>query len=316
MTSSDDLETLPAMLAMEGQSVLAGERRGTSVQLDENYFTGRVRAHSQFADGEESEGDPRAEAVRDSWETYDAIEVEVESVSVDALTDASERFRAQLQEVPEVTALVEDFPGRAYVVPEWMKTGRRLQYGARVYFFRDEDAPSPETVVAENVEAIVEDDFRSFERYQGRLHGYPECCIDFYGDRSPTKPSPEWRALEPFGDRIDLTAVGAGVDGSIDEVVTGYDDACYAVFAREFFPDPGCETARERGRALYEFMADARPERLADDYFSVVLAANYLVALNVHTGEYRRPSPGALGREHLLQYLPLSDVLAVPRYAP
>jgi hypothetical protein len=86
-------------------------------------------------------------------------------------------------------------------------------------------------------------------------------------------------------------------------------------FAREFFPEPGCETARATGMAMYEDLETALPGDLVRDFFRLNFGIDYLVARTVHTSGDRRPSPGEFGREHLLFYLPLREVLTRPRYA-
>ncbi len=88
----------------------------------------------------------------------------------------------------------------------------------------------------------------------------------------------------------------------------------YAFFAREFFPGPGCETALSAGRTVHERLSSSVPDQLVDDYFALTFGYDYLVARAVRTGGSHRPMPGTLGREHLLFYLPLRDVLTLARY--
>lgn len=310
-----DVGGLPTFAALDGYAVLAGRRRGTSIQLDGTYFGGQLLALRQF------DADPgherRTEILENSRRAYDAIEVGIDSLTRAELRDESRRFRRELRHLPEVRYLTRNFPGRCFVVPEWLRTGDRLHYGARVYLFRDDDSPDPEEVVAENVEAVVTDSFDAFERYQGRLHGYPDCCIDFYGDRSTDSPSPEWRSVEPFADRVREDALGGGPSTSIDDVLPAFlaHEGNRAFFAREFFPEPDCETAAATGRAIFEELSSALPDRLVRDYFGLNFGVDYLVARTVDDGGDRRPSPGVLGREHLLIYLPLRATSRTPRYA-
>jgi hypothetical protein len=312
---SDGIRRLPAFAALSGQAVLDGHRKGASIQLDETYFAGQSRA-LRTAD-EFSPSERRLAGLRDSKETYERIDVRIESLTEQHLWEASRRFRRQLGTIPEVDYLDRQFPGRCFVVPEWLRTDNRLHYGARVYLFREDDAPTPEAVMRENVEAVVADSFEAFERYQGRLHGYPDCCIDFYQNRSPDSPSPEWQSIAAFADRIHEAALEAGPSGSIDDVVPEFLDAEaeYAFFAREFFPEPECETARTKGRAVYDALAAVVDERLVEDYFRLTFGFNYLVAQAVHTGGNRRPNPGDLGREDLLFYAPLGELTTLPRYS-
>jgi hypothetical protein len=164
----------------------------------------------------------------------------------------------------------------------------------------------------------VSDSFYKFERYQGRLHGYPDCCIDFYHERSSNTPSPEWRSINPFADRITDESLGKDASVSIDDRLSQFADwdGRYAFFAREFFPSPGCETALLQGHAIYDNLSSAMFPRLVEDYFRLNFGYNYLVAQAVHTGDSHRPIPGELGSEHLLFYLPLQDVLTTSRYSP
>lgn len=276
-----------------------------------------MQAVRTFEDESIANRDQRLTDLQESRSVYHSIDVGIDSVSESALWDASRDFRKQLQQVPEVDFLKTQFPGRCFVVPEWLKTGNRLHYGARVYLFRSDESPAPEDVIQANIDAIVDDAFEVFERYQGQLHGYPDCCIDFYQDRSPETPSPEWRSVEPFTNRIHEDALGAGTAASIDDVLTPFSawEDRYAFFAREFFPEPECETAQAKGRTIYEELSSIVADRLVEDYFRLTFGFNYLVARSVHAGSTQRPQPGRLGREHLLFYAPLQAASTVSRYA-
>ncbi|MEF8814563.1 MAG: hypothetical protein V5A55_12200 [Halovenus sp.] len=320
MRVSHDVSALPTFTALDGHAVLDGTRRGASIQLDGTYFAGQLRALETFEGAldavSNADRERRAVTLRTSRDRYDRIDVDVDSLTEPDLRTASDRFRRQLQRLQEVEYLERGFPGRCFVVPEWLRLEDRLQYGARVYFFRNGDSPAPEDIVRKNIEAVVDGASETFERYQGRLHGYPDCCIDFYYDRAPDTPPPEWRSVEPFADRIEDAALGDGVSTSIDDVlprVSDWEDG-YAFFAREFFPEPECDTALSDGRTIHERLSASVPDRLVDDYFRLTFGYDYLVARSVRTGGSHRPTPGALGREHLLFYLPLRDVLTVPRY--
>lgn len=318
---SHDVAALPTFTALDGHAVLDGARRGASIQLDGTYFQGQLRALETF-DGRldaltTAERERRAVRLRTSQDQYDRLTVDLDSVTERELWAASRRFRRQLQRLPEVAFLTREFPGRSFVVPEWLRVGDRLDYGARVYFFRPDDAPAPEEVLGANIDAILEDTGEAFERYQGRLHGYPGCCIEFYQRRSPAVPSPEWRAIGPFADLIDDDALGGGPSTSIDDVLSDFpvSGAGAAFFAREFFPEPDCDTARAAGTDVREALAASVPDRLVDDYVRLTFGYNYLVARAVHAGGSHRPVPGELGREHLLYYLPLAAVLSDSRYS-
>lgn len=315
-----DIATLPAFIALDSYTVLAGQRQGASVQLDETYFSGQLQAFEAFdGDTDESSNSSRGQRSRDlrgSRRAYRSIEVDVDALTEDGLWTASTQFRRELQRVPEIRYLERGFPGQCFVVPEWLYTGDRLHYGARVYFFQDDDSTTPKDVMQENIDAILSDSFPTFERYQGRLHGYPDCCIDFYHERSSNAPSPEWRSIEPFADRINDEALENDLSASIDDMLpqfSGWDDR-YAFFAREFFPEPGCETALTQGEVIFDSLSSEYPTPLIEDYFGLNFGYNYLVARAVHTGGTHRPVPGELGEEHLMFYLPLRDLLTIPRY--
>jgi len=315
VTHSFDVGGLPAFVALDGYAVLSGRRRGASIQLDETYFDGRQWALRRFDTA--SDADREVRRLEASRERYDDAEVSVDAVTETALMEASAGFRDELQRIPELESLARAFPGRCFVVHEWMRTGDRLQYGARVYLFRDDDAPTPEAVVRKNVESVTADAFEEFERYQGRLHGYPDCCIDFYRTHSQGSPSPEWRSVEPFADAVHDAALGRGVDASIDDVVRNLDDRAGsdAFFARAFFPEPDCETAVIKGRTVRETLSSAFPKELVRDYYRLNVGLNYLLARSVERRGDCRPAPGTLGREHLRFYLPLADASSAPRYA-
>lgn len=316
----DAVGSLPAFTALSAQAVLEGSRSGTSLQIDRTYFDGQVRALQSFEENTKSQSDVsynnRVGILQDSWQKYTAIDVDIDSITEQDLWEATTQFWRQLQQLPEIDFLDQNYPGQCFVLPEWLKTEEHLHYGARVYFFRSEGSPSPEDILQKNIDAILDDSFEAFERYQGRLHGYPDCCIDCYHERSPESPSPEWRSINPYADRVNTQALGAGESGSIDAALPQFTewDGRYAFFAREFFPEPGCGTARSRGRTIYDALVAGGSSRVVEDYFRLIFGYNYLVATAVHTGGSHRPMPGDLGREHLMFYLPLHELVTMPRY--
>lgn len=315
------ITTLPTFTALDSSTVLAGHRRGTSIQLDETYFSGQLRATDAFDEIPEASANTsrkqRLHDLRESRDIYRGIEVNVDPVTEESLWNASTQFRRELQSITEIGYLKRQFPGQCFVVPEWLRTEDRLHYGARVYFFQDDDSTTPEDVMRKNINAILRDSFQEFERYQGRLHGYRDCCIDFYHERSSNAPSPEWRSIEPFADRINDEALGGDISVSIDDVLpqfSGWDDRC-VFFAREFFPEPGCETALTQGEAIFASLSSEYLTPLVEDYFRLNFGYNFLVARAVHTGGTHRPDPGELGEEHLMFYLPLRELLTISRYS-
>jgi hypothetical protein len=320
MTGADRTGEMPTFLALDHDAVLAGERRAASIQLDESFFAGQTRALAEFEDRVDArasdQASDRLRRLRASQRRYEAIDVGVESVTAEGLWDASRRFRDELQQLPVIVHLKRECRGRCFVVPEWLKSGDRLHYGARVYLLRPDDSATPEAVIGQNVEAVLDDAPEAFERYQGRLHGYPECCIESYHTRAPTAPSPEWRAVEPYAGLLRDDGLERGASVSIDAVVPAFDEwgGKYGFFAREFFPDPGCAVAESMGRDVFGALTADWPDRLVEDHFRLRFGHAVLVARAVHAGASTGPQPGDLGREHLLFWLPPSVVTADERY--
>ncbi|SDX65477.1 hypothetical protein SAMN05216564_1011 [Halopenitus persicus] len=209
--------------------------------------------------------------------------------------------------------LKQQFPGTCFVLPEWLRTPERVNYGARIYFFRENDAPAPGDVLDRNIDAVVSDDRAAFERYQGVLHGYPECCIEFFSEyERGAKAAPELEAVEPIVEYIDTEALPTDETPppSIGSIIDGIFETphVYAFFAREFFPEPSCEQARRRGTAIYDSLCDSYPLPIVKDYFRINAGWSYLMA-KATTAEVKsatRPTPGSIGQEHLLFFLPLA----------
>ena len=80
---SSDVDALPAFVALDSYSVLTGQRRGTSIQLDETYFTGQLGALQNFDIG--SAADQRAEILENSRRTYAGIDIELDSLTEENL---------------------------------------------------------------------------------------------------------------------------------------------------------------------------------------------------------------------------------------
>jgi hypothetical protein len=310
MARLTDVNALPSILAMDALTVLEGDRRGASLQLTDRYF--RLQAAAlQGMDGSEF-FENRLDIVRESRDVWDEIYVDFPSLTTEHLRTASERLRNVLERLPEVQYLRRNYPATSYVVPEWMRLDGEVKYGARVYFFGD-DPPEREEIVARNVEATVDDARGDFDAYQGRLHGYPDCCIEFFreGDRFDGEESLEARSLGAFDDAIDEERLreGSVATAPIGELLDGFFESpqAYAFFAHEFYPEPGCETARKRGEAIHDTLTEHLPEPLVRDYFRVNFGWSLLNA-GVVTG------PDAFGREHLLSQLPLQVRSSMSRY--
>jgi hypothetical protein len=315
---SEAVESLPAFVALDAHTVLDGERRGASIQLDDTYFDGQLQVFDALDSVSLSS---RRRLVAQSREFYDQIQVDFDSLSEETLWTASNRFRQVLQQVPEIQYLKRQFPETCFVVPEWEYTQGRVNYGSRIYFFREAAAPDPEQVLQRNIDSVVDDDRAQFKEYQGRLHGYPDCCIEYFAEyeRGPDA-APELESVEPIQEYVDDDLIGDDPrSSSIEEIVDGVFESpdVYAFLAREFFPEPGCQQARRRGLDIYESLSTAYPEALVEDYFRLNVGWSYLMADAVarKRSDSSRPAPGSLGREHLLLYLPLSSVLSLSKYA-
>lgn len=318
MSSSEaaGVDALPTFVALDSRAVLDNQRRGASIQIDDRYFHGLELAIDEV-DADLAE---RREIVSQSRQFFNQIQINFDELSYPALTSASARFRSALQQLPEIQYLKQQFPETCFVVPEWLRLNRTVNYGARVYLFRDDDAPSPNEILHENIQSVLQDDRGAFEKYQGALHGYPECCIDFFleYDRQG-QTSPELASVEPIEDAFDDEKITTEVDSSValTDVVDGLfdDERGYAYLAREFYPEPDCDRARRRGEKIYETLCETYPERLVKDHFRINAGWSYMMAKAAASGnQSRRPFPGALCREHLLFSLPLSTITETAPY--
>ncbi|SDX74845.1 hypothetical protein [Halopenitus persicus] len=317
-SNGDGSAALPTFAALDTRAVLERERRGASIQLDTNYFRGQELALQAV---EASSITERRNVASRSREFYRQIQVDFDSFTRENLESASAKFRRVLQQIPEVQYLKRNFPETCFVVPEWLRAGGNVNYGGRLYFFRDEDAPEPTEILQRNIEAVMNDDRAGFEQYQGVLHGYPACCVDYFSDyERRAETGPELEAVETIADCINTDMIRDDVDRSvsIEEIVDGIFEIpqVYAFFTREFYPEPRCERARRQGVSIYETLCKTYPEDLVKDHFRINVAWSYLMAKATmpENRQTDRPVPGSLGREHLLFYLPLSMTVTTPQY--
>jgi hypothetical protein len=310
MARRTEVNALPGLVAMDALTVLEDERRGTSVQLTDRYFQAQEMALAA-ADGSEFV-ENRLRIVRESREVWEDIHIDFPSLTTENLRTASDRFRDVLERLPEVQYLQRSYPEACFVVPEWMRIDGEVKYGARVYFFRD-DPPDSGDLIDRNIDATVQDDRDDFESYQGRLHDYPECCIDFFreSDRFDGEESLEARSLDALDSVVDEARLreGSVTEAPIEDLLPGFFESpqAYAFFAHGFYPEPGCETARKRGVRIYETLTDDLPEPLVRDYFRVNYGWSVLKAGSP-------PDVTTFGRAHCLSFLPLQMLLSVPRY--
>ena len=313
MTSPSDVDTLPTFVALETLPVLTGHKRSASVQITTRYLDNRTRVLTSLDDGAFAD---RVTALRESRDVLQA-DVSIDAFEASALLTAAEDLRETFSEMPELTFLRSGYPGDCVAVPEFLHTENGLEFGLRVHFFRAGDAPTPAEIIRRNVDAVIEDEQRAFEQYLGRLHGYPDCCISGFMNRAPNAPGPEVRSVEPFVSSIRADAIGTGSDGSIEAILPDFftDEYAYAFFSRQFFPEPRCDTARERGTEIRDSLAAALDETLVRDHFRLNAALGYTVAYSTVPERERYPAVGALGTEHVYSYLPLKGTLTLPRYA-
>lgn len=316
MSRSESIRPLPSFTALDADLVLRGEKRGASIQLDETYFTGQLVVLKKI--NSTSGFDARIQTIQKSHDFYEDINIEFKSLSRENLWTASHRFRELLQQLPEVNALKNVFPETCFVVPEWLRTNGTVKYGARIYFFRDEDAPDPEEILQKNIGAVMEKEREAYDRYHGRLHGYPDCCIEFFHSRTNESP-PEMRSVEPYAESFNDEILDAHPNESlcIDRIITDFLDreGCMKFFASAFYPETDCDEARKRGRDVYTELNRSYPEQLVKDFFRVNFGISYLRARGVIEDSQRHPTPGILGKEHLFWYLPLSSLLTLSRYS-
>jgi len=317
MSSPTAVNAFPGFAALDALAVLEGERPGASVQLTEGYLNGQQRTLEAIDRPRLTDG--RLEICRESRRIWGDLHVDVGSLTEGNLRDASTRLRDLLRGLPEVRYFRDRYPETCFVVPEWLRTPGEIRYGARVYFFADE-APTPEEVLDRNVRAVLDESQGAFDRYLGSLHGYPECCVDYYAEatHSPDVESPESRSIDPLADIVHEELIDEGTPSSspINEVLPGFFEhpQSYAFFAHAFYPEAECETARRTGVSICESLARSLPESLVRDYFRFNFGQSYLLARSARRRSDTVPEPGAFGREHALLYLPLQILLETGIY--
>ncbi|WP_433629352.1 hypothetical protein [Halomicrococcus sp. NG-SE-24] len=303
-------ENLPAVVALEALPVLTGTRRSASIQLSEKYLENRIAVLSALDIDPTSE---RIDALRRSRRLLDT-EVSIESFDADAFLEAMNELRETYRRIPEVTFLQENYPGTCIVVPELVRNRNKIEFGARIYFHPEDHAPKPREIVRRNVTAIVNDDEHAFDRYKGRIHGYPECCIASFAERN--SESPERRSVASLETQVRADSIGTDANVSIEDILPDFfaTPAAYSFFSRQFYPEPQCHAAQSRGEEIYEELSNELSEVVARDHFRLNYALCYTVTASLGRGNGELPAVGALGTEHIYHYLPLKNALSIPRY--
>lgn len=305
---------LPTFIALEALPVLAGTTDAASIQLTTTYCDNRIAVLTALDDVP----DNHTAGLRETRETVGTLDTSVDTLEIEPLLGVAEDLQERLAGMPEVAYLRTAYPGDCVIIPEFLRTESRIQFGPRLYFFRSGEAPAPTDLIRRNVTALVEESQRGFEDFQGELHGYPACCIEQFTDHRSASPSPERRAVAPLESRITDTLIGGGPSVSIQQVVTDLFDTedAYAFFSRKFFPEPACETARTLGHQVFETLTTEfdLPPRLVRDAVRLNVAHCYHLAETLPTGPGEPPEVGDFGREHLYSYLPLQAALTVSRY--
>ncbi|WP_458187720.1 hypothetical protein [Haladaptatus sp. NG-WS-4] len=308
-----EIDALPTHAALEAMPVLTGEKRGASVQLSDVYFENQLSVLRRL---DETAFAERIGALQRSYETLDSIQMRIDAFEQSALQDAAMELYETARETPEAIQFRENFPGTSFTVPELLRTeNSSIDFGWRTYFFRADEAPEPQEVVRRNVAEVINDSEREFERYQGGLHGYPDCCIERFLDRPSTGPPPEQRSVDALESVVRSSRIGqSGV--SITDILPDFFEHrhAYAFFSRAFFPEPDCGTAQSRGKRIYESLVTEVPEPLVRDYFRLNYALCYTLAHSLTPRGGELPRVGTLGTEHVYSYLPLANALTVPRY--
>ncbi|WP_231186755.1 hypothetical protein [Haladaptatus sp. DYF46] len=306
------LSSLPSFVALETAPVLMGRKDGASIQMSDRYFENQLSVLRSL-DG--ASFTDRIESLSQSYETVQDASIHLDSLSVGTLEHAANNVHETYRSMPETKLLRSSFPGDCLTLPEFVRTGGNgIDFGLRAYFFREGDAPDPEDVIHRNVVGVVEETEREFERYQGGLHDYPDCCIDAFMDRSPDADAPEVRSVEALSCVREERIGASGV--SITDILPGFfeEPHAYSFFSRKFFPESDCVTAQECGRDILEGLTAAFPDRMARDIFRLNYALCFTLAHSLTPEGGELPRVGSLGTEHVYASLPLKNALSVPRY--
>lgn len=242
-------------------------------------------------------------------------DISIAAVEVPELRDAADELRETYSEIPEVEFLQENYPGDCIVAPEFLRVDNRIDFGMRLFFFRENDAPAPTEIMQKNVRSVVNDEKNTFDRYIGSLHGYPECCVTPFVERSTDQRSPETRSVAPLESHIRANLIESSADVSIKQIAPTFfeNEHAYSFFARKFYPEPHCQTAQSRGKAIFDGLIDDLNKSLVQDYFRLNGILDYTISHKNSDDE--TPAVGSLGSEHIYFYLPLIATLSSSRYS-
>lgn len=309
MTDPADVASLPAFAAFEALPALAGVRPTASIQFDRTSLKAQAAMLAQVPFEWATE---RAAVVRATLDRFDELDVDVGSIDEETLMDASQTVRERFEDLPEAQALCEKFAGEVVVVPEWFRDGTAVHHGVRLILAPAGAAPDAEQLVRNSVRAATTGSRRRYQEVLGDLLGYPDCCVAFFADRGGQPP--EWRSTASLRSLVNVDALQAAEH--LEDVLPGFTDrpAAFAFFAREFYPEPGCDQAVSRGRQVHEVISEAAGEQVADDFLRLNYLYGLRLAMTVAKGGGGRPELGDLGPEHGYLYLPFRHLDVVERY--
>lgn len=303
---------LPGFLALETLPVLWGCKSGASIQLGDDYYEGIAKSLNAL----DHDMTDRRQIISESRKIWNDLQININQIEGTVLFQKSTRLRNVFQQMPEVRYIESAFPGESFVVPEWARNDDGIKYGPRLYFFRKDNSSSPSEILRHNINAITDDTIEEFKRYQGHLHGYPDCCIEYFNEHLNDAPPPEWRSVEPLVSQLHSEALNSGQNLSLDDLLPDFFDYeyGYAFFSRKFFPHPNCDRAQNHGSEIYGELTDEIPDSLVDDYFRLNYLDCYKTARVVKQGAEYRTTPGEFGIEHLSFSLPFTSLLSLSRY--
>lgn len=319
-----NIGSLPTFAALEVLPVLQGNKRSATIRFDETYLDG-IRSVLESIN-KEGQFRNRLQSIQDSQQQFEEITVEVPSKEESDLKTASKEMHDMIESIPEINHLRSAYPGDSIIFPQILQSPDRqlsarkqVNFGIRIFFFRKSEAPTSDELISENINAIIGESPREFERYVGELLGYPDCCINAFRHREAGKTPPEAVSVNPLESKVKTESISEHDSGeiSIDQLLPNFfeDSYAYAFFAREFFPERQCDRAESVGKGIFKELKQSLNERLVRDYFRINYLYCYVIASAAQDqSRLDRPRIGELGIEHMYSYLPMSAMTTISRY--